>query len=338
MGRTIAVRGLQAVVDAMYKIGFSPLNDLEAFQLQPGFAWVNGIDPDMMVGDVASATKLNKVSPAKICGYWSGKTGPDGQYGQAAMAGEKVLYMLYGGGHVSGSANPKSDNVPSVRCGVPALLASPFKAANLFPANLLDDIAGYRYLVNEIGFKPKNVIVAGVSSGGHLALDLVLYLTQSNLPSLPLPAGLLLMSPTLDWARTHDSSPSCSMIRNRSADIVHPILSNGYTARALLGDLPETDLATNPYLSPASLSLPNPRGLFAGFPPTCITAGDAEQTLDPMKTLRDRLTSDNVKDGRYLEYADANHSFLTLPLFEPQRSQAFNDIGRWITDIFGAGS
>jgi len=213
--------------------------------------------------------------------------------------------------------------------------ASPFQQANPFPANLLDAVAGYQYLVKDIGFEPKNIIVAGVSSGGHLALDLVLYLKQSNFPSLPQPGGLLLMSPTVDWARTHDSSPSCSMVRNRSADIVDPILSTGYTSRALLGALPETELATNPYLSPASLSLSNSNGLFAGFPPTCITAGDAEQTLDPMKTLRDRLVADN--DGkvvRYLEYMDANHTFLTLPFFESQRRQAYSDIGGWIADAF----
>jgi len=71
----------------------------------------------------------------------------------------------------------------------------------------------------------------------------------------------------------------------------------------------------DPYLFPASLSLSNSRGLLAGFPPTCITAGDAEQTLDAMKTLRDRLTADNSQKGVYcLEYTDANYSFLTLPL------------------------
>ncbi|KAJ6561049.1 alpha/beta-hydrolase [Mycena vulgaris] len=349
MGRTIAVHGLQAVVAAMYRIGFSPPKDPEAFKSQPGFAWVEGISSDMVVGDVADAAKLNKVSPATICGYWSGKTGPDGQHGQAASVGEKVLYILHGGGHVSGSANPKLDSAPvtapildkanglisrAFAADFRLCSALPFQPTNPFPANLLDAIAGYKYLIDDIGFDAKNIIVAGVSSGGHLALDLVLYLKQSNLPSLPIPGGLLLMSPTLDWAGTHDSDPSCSMARNRSADIVDPILTTGYTARALLGALPEIELATNPYLSPASLSLSNPGGLFTGFPPTCITAGDAEQTLDPMKTLRDRLARDNDENCvHYLEYADANHSFLTLPLFEPQRSQAYSDIGRWVTDI-----
>ncbi|KAJ6579491.1 alpha/beta-hydrolase [Mycena vulgaris] len=351
MGRTIAVHGLQAVVAAMYRIGFSPPTDLGAkFKSQPGFAWVEGISPDMVVGDVASAAKLNKVAPATICGYWSRKTGPECRYDQAASVGEKVLYILHGGGHVSGSANPKLDSAPvtapildkanglisrAFAAEYRLCSALPFQPANPFPANLLDVVAGYNYLINDVGFDPKNIIVAGVSSGGHLALDLVLYLKQSNLPSLPIPGGLLLMSPTVDWARTHDSGPSCSMARNRSADIVDPILSNGYTARALLGALPEIELATNPYLSPASLALPNPGGLFTGFPPTCITAGDAEQTLDPMRTLRDRLVRDNDANVvHYLEYTDANHSFLTLPLFEPQRSQAYGDIARWITGVF----
>ncbi|KAJ7098382.1 Alpha/Beta hydrolase protein [Mycena epipterygia] len=270
MGRTIVVHALPAVVAAMYEVGFSPAKHPEAYDSQPGFVWVDGIPPDM-------------VRP-------SGETGSDGRYGQPAADGERVLYILHGGGHVSGSANPKLDSVPvtvPILDKAGGLISRAFAADKSVsgPANLLDVVAGYQYLVKDVGFEPKNIIVAGISSGGHLALDLVLYLAQANFPALALPAGLLLMSPTLDWARTHDTSPSCSMIRNRPADIVDPILRNGYTARALLGALPKSELATNPYLSPASLALPDPRGLFAGFPRTCITAGDAEQTLDPMRTL-----------------------------------------------------
>lgn len=386
MGRTVAVYALQAVVAAMYEIGFGPPKDPATYESQLGFVWVDGIAPDMVVGDVASAAKVNNVSPTRICGYWSGKTGADGRHGQAAAAGERVLYMLHGTSLAtsfrveelisrnrwraccehwstffssisdimqSGSANPKLDSTPvtapildktgglvsrAFAAEYRLCSAPPFHAANPFPANLLDAVAGYQYLVKDVGFEPKNIVVAGISSGGHLALDLVLYLAQSKFPSLALPAGLLLMSPTLDWARTHDTSPACSMRRNRAADIVEPILSNGYTARALLGALPKSELATNAYLSPASLALPDPRGLFAGFPRTCITAGGAEQTLDPMRTVRDRLVSDNGEAHvRYLEYADANHSFLTLPLFGPQRSRAYSDIGRWIKDVFEGG-
>jgi acetyl esterase/lipase len=118
-------------------------------------------------------------------------------------------------------------------------------------------------------------------------------------------------------------------------DVVWPILQGGYSARALLGALPLSDLATDPYLSPASLALASPRGLFTGFPPTCIVTGEAEQTLGPMQTARDRLVCDVGEENvRYLEYRDANHAFLSLPLFKTQRARAYGDMGRWIVEVY----
>ena len=96
----------------------------------------------------------------------------------------------------------------------------PWPVENPFPAALIDVIAAYNYLVNVLFFKPSNILVMGDSAGGTLALQLVRYLLAVKLPTLPVPGGLLLMSPSMDWGNTHEI-PGTSAYENSSADWVH---------------------------------------------------------------------------------------------------------------------
>jgi acetyl esterase/lipase len=209
--------------------------------------------------------------------------------------------------------------------------APPFKPVNPYPAALIDAVSGYRYLLDQTKFQAKNIIVSGDSAGGHLAVALVRYLIELNDPSLPLPGAVLLLSPTVDWACTHDKLNTASIHRNAKSDFVSIVLQSGYTARGLLGNLPETEISQNPYLSPASLDIKDPSGLFTHFPPTCMITGGAEQTLDPMHTLRDRIIRDTSPSNvLYLEYEDAFHDFLLLSIVQPERSQALKSIREWL--------
>ena len=114
-----------------------------------------------------------------------------------------------------------------------ALLGCPLNAENTFPAVLIDALAGYRYLVETLGFKATNVVVSGDSVGGHLAFMLVWYLTQEAIPSLPSPGAAILLSPTVNWGCTHDANPGSSMTCNACSDIVQVILQSGYMACAV---------------------------------------------------------------------------------------------------------
>ena len=61
--------------------------------------------------------------------------------------------------------------------------AAPFTPANPFPAAIIDVLAGYRHLIETIGFKPENIVVSGGSSGGHIAVNVVRYSPrQTSLP------------------------------------------------------------------------------------------------------------------------------------------------------------
>lgn len=177
----------------------------------------------------------------------------------------------------------------------------------------------------------------GDSAGGHLAVGLARYL-RLHTPketSLSQPGGVILLSPTVDWACTHDNYPNSSMVVNADADAVGIILSSGYTARSLLGALPE-DHVSREWISPASLKMNDPAGLFSGFPNTIMIAGGAEQTLDPMHTLRDRIVYDTSKDTMtYVEYPDALHDFLAggEGSHEPEGTQALHEIRDWMEKL-----
>ena len=211
--------------------------------------------------------------------------------------------------------------------------SSPYTPANHFPTPLVDALSGYHYLVKTLSFEPRNIIVCGDSSGGHLAVTLTRYLTVCTFPTLPKPGSLLAFSPTLDWGNTHLGTPASTMFANGESDFVRDVLMNGYSAASIRGvTVPDaSELATNAWLSPASLELAQPTGLFAGFPPTCVIAGAAEQTVDGMRTFRDRLVRD-CGDGviTYLEYPDAFHDFVMFAWAEPERSHALADIKDWL--------
>lgn len=198
----------------------------------------------------------------------------------------------------------------------------------------MDALSGYRYLIEKIGFAPEDIIVGGDSSGAHLAVVLLRYLSIEKIPSLPLPRATILLSPAIDWGLTHYDLPFSSMTRNSQTDFVRTVFYSGYTARAILGSLPSDELKTNPWLSPASLEIPSPSGMFIGFPQTWMMAGSLEQSVDPMRTLRDRLANDIGEENvTYLEYPEATHDLLTLTWHEPERTEALKELRKWIQSL-----
>lgn len=158
---------------------------------------------------------------------------------------------------------------------------------------------------------------------------------MADIPNLGVPGGNLLISPTADWGRTHDTGdPKCSAVENKKTDYVGEIMKNGYTGRCLVGKLPREELETNPWFSPASLKLKKTEGLFHGFPPTLINCGGAEQARDDKRTLRNRMVKDCGEEKvTYHEYPDGTHDFMLMSFFEPERTQALDDIHEWLVKV-----
>lgn len=247
-----------------------------------------------------------------------------------------------GGAHSSHSTGPCYQGYlehfgSNIRVFVPEYRlasAAPFPAANPFPASLIDVIASYRYLVQDVGFEPRQIILAGDSAGGGIALNLARYLVAANLPGLPQAGGLLLLSPTMDWGRTYADDPESCYNRNAKADFVEGVIESGYTPRALCGTLPLEFARTSAWISPGSRETEWTPETFAGLPPTLIVAGDAEQTLDGMRTIRERLVKTLGEEKvAYIEVPDAPHDIFLLNWYEPERTETLVKSGEWVRSL-----
>lgn len=303
--------------------------------------------PELITGKVKDWAEKAGVASIRIPGYWIHKKGTNIAVGQRPEKDEKVVYFLHGGAYMLFSAHPKmgiSDIPRGLLKFVPSVTRSfaveyrlssmpPEPASGQFPSALLDAIAGYNYLVNEVGYHESQIIVVGDSAGGNLGLALTRYLAEHKgiVPNLPdVPGALVLLSPWADMSGSH-SSPASSVYKHSASDYI--IIPGGpYTPdapRAFIEPFGPDFAKQTPYISPASKYLTDVS--FDGFPRTFITAGDAEVLLDQIRTLQERM---KVQLGEekvvYFEVKDAFHDWLTITLAEPWRSDTLRAISRFV--------
>ncbi|KAI0369743.1 alpha/beta-hydrolase [Pilatotrama ljubarskyi] len=329
--------GLKTALDSPKEVSDRALTDAK-------FVWVDGVPEELLRGEVQRIAEITGVKPARNPGYWLLKEG-SAWSGPKAKPGEKTVLHMHGGAFHLGTANP-SDITSNITRGLllhsqslertfavdyRLTASAPHPPANPFPAALLDTIAAYRYLVGEAGFDPKDVIVAGDSAGGNLAVGLVRYLVENPIPSLPPPGHLLVISPWLDVS-TSRCGPNSSAIINNPTDIFpdkpgEPFAM--YAVRSLLGPLDPEEAKTNPYFSPVSLHVKPDSGLFKDFPETYVVAGGAERLLDDSTVLMEKMEADGVKVTSDV-LPDAVHDFLVFIWHEPERTEVLRKIGQWI--------
>jgi monoterpene epsilon-lactone hydrolase len=162
----------------------------------------------------------------------------------------RVMLYLHGGGYVLGSLNTHRSLVGSLaqRCGLNVLTINYRKAPDHpFPAALEDATRAYRWLLRQ-GHQPHDIVVAGDSAGGGLALALLLALREAG---EALPAAAIGLSPWTDLVLplkvlrrvTHEETLLLEALQMRSwgalyahkTPLSHPLLS---PAQAELHGLP----------------------------------------------------------------------------------------------------
>lgn len=308
--------------------------------------------PHLVVGDVKTWADIARVESISVPAYWFDKNGCDTPVNAPPTEGEKVLLVLHGGAYAMQSAHP-SDTSASITRGIlehagPSVrraLAVEYRLSNAptsphafpFPAALLDAIAAYNYLINEVGFTSENIIVEGDSAGGNLALALVRYLVENLQTSsgtvIPRPpAALMLLSP---WVDLHPdmTDRESSMHTNAASDLVGALIPpDGRAVVNFLGPHGTSAAWTNPYISPASTHPSMPPVSFAGFPRTFILNGGAEVLRDQIRVLRDRMQACSGVSVAYAEFQDAWHDFVVWEDFEPERSEALAMIEEWVCE------
>ncbi|MEG1988260.1 MAG: alpha/beta hydrolase [Oscillibacter sp.] len=143
-----------------------------------------------------------------------------------------------------------------------------------YPAAVEDALAVWNHLML-LGYGAEQVILAGDSAGGNLALVLCHCLRKAN---RRLPGALILMSP---WT---DMTMSGASYRER-ADM-DPMLTPDYIEAVRAAYARGGDLSA-PELSPLF-------GDFTAFPPTLIQVGDHEILYSDAEALSEKMTQQGV--------------------------------------------
>jgi monoterpene epsilon-lactone hydrolase len=203
--------------------------------------------------------------------------GMRGEWLRAPEPGPRTVLYLHGGGYFF--CSPRTHR--PVTIGLTRLLRSNTLALkyrlapeNPYPAALDDALAAYRWLLSD-GMRGEQIVLAGDSAGGGLALALMVTLRDRG---LPLPAACACFSPWTDLAATGESvdrnDRNCAMF---SAHMLR-------TAPQLY--LGKTD-PTCPLASPLYADL-------RGLPPLLIHVSDSETLLDDSTRLATRARAAGV--------------------------------------------
>jgi monoterpene epsilon-lactone hydrolase len=191
--------------------------------------------------------------------------------------GRLILY-LHGGAYVAMSAKTHRSVTSRLAFWSNAsVFALDYRLApeHPFPAALEDAMSAYCSLVAG-GTSPSDIVIVGDSSGGGLALALLIALRDAGSPQ---PAGAVLFSPWTDLAVTGKS-----IIDNNDLDALLFGSWVASTARHYLADTP----ATNPLVSPVYADL-------TGLPPMLLQVSDSEVLLDDSRRIFENARQSGVE-------------------------------------------
>lgn len=143
-----------------------------------------------------------------------------------------------------------------------------------YPAAAEDALKAWNYLMY-LGYGARDVIVAGDSAGGNMALSLLLRIKDQR---RILPRGMVLLSPWTDLTASGKS--------HTTKEALDPVLNHAYLMEMTHNYAQGQDL-NDPYISPLF-------GDMTGFPPTYIQVGDNEMLLSDSTNLHKKLVKANV--------------------------------------------
>lgn len=224
-----------------------------------------------------------------------------------------VLLYCHGGGYNTGSLKYARSITNKLASSTSMdVLSFDYRLApeHPWPAALTDAGKVWDYLMY-LGYGARDVIVAGDSAGGNLALALTLKLKEQN---RILPRGLVLFSPWTDLTRSGKS--------HKSKCEIDPILTEEYLTRAIEDYASGQDLQ-NPLISPLY-------GDFRDFPPVLIQAGSNGILLSDSKDLHKQMVRQHV-GAKLSVYQGMWHVFQMSPF--KTAYEAMDQAAEFIFDI-----
>lgn len=227
---------------------------------------------------------------------------------------DSILLQLHGGGYIGAMRNAyRNFAVLYSEAGLGLkVLTIDYRVApeHPYPAALLDAVAALDWLLAQ-GYTEEQIIVAGDSAGGGLALALCMYLKDIG---RPLPAGLIAMSP---WTDLTASGPS--YVENYEKD---PLFGNTRDSLIYNKDYVGEQDPRNPYISPLF-------GDYEGFPPMLLQVGSVEMLLSDSVSVADKAKAAGCK-VRLTVYEGMFHIFQMAMKLMPESRAAWSEIGRFL--------
>ena len=227
---------------------------------------------------------------------------------------EKIILQLHGGGYVGAMRNAYrmfAGLYSEVSRGM-AVLTPDYRVApeNPYPAALEDAFAAYCYLLEE-GWFADQIIVAGDSAGGGLAMALCHYLKDHG---KSLPCGIVAMSPWTDLTASGESYDT-----NYERD---PLFGKTRDSLIYNKEYIRDNDPLNAYISPLY-------GDFRGFPPMLIQVGSYEMLLSGSVSVAAKAREQGVK-VRLSIYDGMFHIFQMAAKMLPESKRAWVEIGKFM--------
>ena len=243
--------------------------DIEKHRLsQDHFGALLGNNKDVLT-EVVEIPAYTKGEQHALHGEWN--------YVNRAHMKKYVILYCHGGGYSTGSSLYARTLTGKLAMSTSMdVLSFDYRLAPEYPypAATKDAMRVWNYLML-LGYGARDIILAGDSAGGNMALSLTLKLKEEG---RLLPRGLVLMSPWTDL-----TSSGKSHITKAEID---PVLNAAYLAEMIHNYAPEQDLK-DPLISPLF-------GSYEGFPPTYIQVGGNEILLHDSVMLYKKMLKANV--------------------------------------------
>ncbi len=230
------------------------------------------------------------------------------------VSSSKVLLQLHGGGYIGAMRNAYRNfavNYSESGHGM-RVLTIDYRVApeDPYPAALEDAFSAYRWLLEQ-GYEAQDMIFAGDSAGGGLAMALCMYLKDHG---MELPCGIIAMSPWTDLTSSGESYET-----NYEND---PLFGKTRDSLIYNRDYVGLEDPRNPYISPLF-------GDFDGFPPMLIQVGSYEMLLSDSLMAAEKAKKQGVK-VRLSVYEGMFHVFQMAMHLMPESRHAWKEAGRFI--------